>query len=337
MLLAGPLTMPHESQVLPSQPTLAIGDVDEAHVTISELFCEHRLAPVAGGGVRMRLRSIHDQGVGLEMLDYGEAVRISPVGLETFHLVQIPLSGRARMRVGEETVESSPAVATVPPTDEDFSMVWERETPHLIVYVQRDKLLAALQCCYGSSDPDGWRPGPALTLDDEAGRLFLRAVFELHDTLEQATAAAGYARALAAELVLARLLGALEQTPDGAPPARATPVERRHGRGDRLYRRFLEQVQTAAAVQRSVLQIAQDLQVPLRTLQDHVHAASGRTPSAILRDARFRHAHQLLSDGDPSRDTVTAIAGRTGFGHLGRFSMEYRARYGESPGDALRR
>ena len=285
----------------------------------------------------MRLRSVHDRGVGLEMLDYGEEVRISPVGLETFHLVQIPLRGRARMSVGAETVCSSPAVATVPPIDRDFSLTWERRTPHLIVYVQRERLLAALECVYGPVGSTELRLASQLALDTEQGRSFLRAVFELHDAFELTGAGASYAQALAADLMLARLLAAVEHSVGRSLMTRVVPSVRGTGRGDHLYRRFLDWAESGVEAQRSVLEIARELGVPLRTLQDHVQDASGSTPSAILRDVRFRRARQLLLEADPSRETVTTIAVRCGFGHLGRFSVEYRSRYGESPAESLRR
>jgi hypothetical protein len=43
------------------------------------------------------------------------------------------------------------------------------------------------------------------------------------------------------------------------------------------------------------------------------------------------------SSADPTRSNVTAVAINYGFWDLGRFSIEYRALFGESPRDALRR
>ena len=86
-----------------------------------------------------------------------------------------------------------------------------------------------------------------------------------------------------------------------------------------------------------MLDIATELGVPLRTLQSHVRATRGTTPTAMLRDAQLRNARSLLSAADPQRETVTSIAMQSGFAHLGRFSTEYRRRFGESPAETLRR
>jgi len=48
-------------------------------------------------------------------------------------------------------------------------------------------------------------------------------------------------------------------------------------------------------------------------------------------------ARRALSRADSARTTVTAIALDHGFGELGRFSVQYRRLFGESPSETLRR
>ena len=337
MALSAPVTMPRAAEVLPSRSTVAAGDVDDAHATISALFCEHRLDPVSSSQVRMRLRSAHASGVGLEMLDYGEAVRISPVALGTFHLVQVPLTGHASMQVGNAAIDSSPGVATVPPIDRPFTMTWDADTPHLIVFVERSLLESTARNLYGLADPGRLTLAPQMRLDTPHGRAFLRAAFEMHDVLEHGGGADGYAQRLAAELLTTRMLDAIENSVTRSLSAWDAPVVEVGAKHDWLARRFLDEVDAAVEAGRSVLDIADALGVPVRTLQEHVRASDGRTPSAVLRDARFRRARELLMDADPARTTVTTIAQRCGFGHLGRFAMDYRARFGESPTATLHR
>jgi len=47
-------------------------------------------------------------------------------------------------------------------------------------------------------------------------------------------------------------------------------------------------------------------------------------------------ANEALRRSDPARVTVSAVAHRWGFAHLGRFASAYRARFGESPSVTLR-
>jgi AraC-like DNA-binding protein/tetratricopeptide (TPR) repeat protein len=73
-----------------------------------------------------------------------------------------------------------------------------------------------------------------------------------------------------------------------------------------------------------------------RTLQKHFHRFLGRAPLAFLRELRFDRAReQLLHPAE--HVSVTELATRCGFSHLGRFAVEYQRRYGESPSATLRR
>jgi AraC-like DNA-binding protein len=63
----------------------------------------------------------------------------------------------------------------------------------------------------------------------------------------------------------------------------------------------------------------------------------GTAPLRYLRVRRMHLARRALVRADPTTTTVTAIATAMGFGELGRFSVEYRALFSESPSDTLRR
>jgi transcriptional regulator GlxA family with amidase domain len=76
--------------------------------------------------------------------------------------------------------------------------------------------------------------------------------------------------------------------------------------------------------------------VPGRTLAQHFRDATGLSPMAYLREARFRRAREALLSGD-GETGVTQIAARWGFAHFGRFAVEYRKRFGESPSKTVKR
>ncbi|MFD5599355.1 AraC family transcriptional regulator [Leucobacter sp. NPDC058333] len=329
--------LPRPSELLMSRPTTRAASVDEAHETVAGIFCEHNLAPIERREVNMTLRSVHDGGVGIQTLDYGEAVRIGVGGgLQGFYLVQIPLRGRATMEVGHALVESSPDVATVPPIDRSFAMRWDAGVPTLICYVSLERLRAVARAVYGV-DVERLQLGLHLRLDTPAGADFLSALLSHHEVLDRATADGEYARKLSADLLLARLLGAVDNSVSRALDAWTSAEQVRVTPGDALVRRFEEAIESGAALGESVLEIAEGLGVPLRTLQSHVRAVNGSTPTAMLRGAQLRRARELLENADPLRETVTSIAQQAGFTHLGRFSTEYRRHFAESPTDTLRR
>lgn len=334
MLSALPLS-PRSDQLLMSRAPITANRVDEAQQTVSELFCEHTLTPIERREVRMSLKSAHDADVGIEVLDYGEAVRIHvDQGLEDFHLVQLPLSGQAMMQVGQDTVQSSAAVATLPPVDREFTMRWAANTPTFILYASRERLQAIARQMYGSESAEHLELALEMQMKTREGTEFLRALLEWHEVMEQTCPNSGYVRKLSSELLLARMLGAVEHSAsESSESLESTTV----AHPDALATRFMNAIEEGAEFGVGVLEIADQLNVPLRTLQAHVRASFGSTPSALLREARLQRARKLLIEGDPTVDTVTALAQACGFGHLGRFSSEYRIRFGETPAQTLRR
>ena len=319
--------------VLRGRPTVATTDVDDAHEKIANLFCSHDLVPqTRGTSVDMKLRSLHRGDVGIEYLDYGAEVRINPQGLETFHLIQIPLTGHARMDVGSSTVDSNPRMATVPPVDRPFSMVWDRGTPHLIVYVRRLALAAVAEQVYGEAAGKAMDLGYSMSLTTEPGRAFLRSVVELHDDmvrLPQATTPA-FVQRLLVDTMMSRLLMAMDKAP-------ASATDRNQESESRLIRGFRELLERHAAEDLSVPDIAECLGVSVRTLQTALRAECGASPLELLRRVRLDRAREMLLAADPREQTIISIAERCGFSHQGRFSALYLDAFGELPSESLRR
>jgi AraC family ethanolamine operon transcriptional activator len=73
-----------------------------------------------------------------------------------------------------------------------------------------------------------------------------------------------------------------------------------------------------------------------RTLSRAFQAVRGKPPSRYLHELRLTQAREALLS-DARGGTVTEIAMRFGFHELGRFSVDYRALFGESPSETLRR
>jgi transcriptional regulator GlxA family with amidase domain len=76
--------------------------------------------------------------------------------------------------------------------------------------------------------------------------------------------------------------------------------------------------------------------VPGRTLFKHFRDYQGISPMQYLRNARFDRVRRALLAAE-THASVTMIAMEAGFMHLGRFAVEYRQRFGESPSETLRR
>jgi len=86
----------------------------------------------------------------------------------------------------------------------------------------------------------------------------------------------------------------------------------------------------------TVTQVAEAARMSVRALQLGFQRELGTTPMGHLRDVRLDAARAELRAAD--EDTrVADVARRWAFANLGRFAAQYRARFGENPGDTLRR
>ena len=83
--------------------------------------------------------------------------------------------------------------------------------------------------------------------------------------------------------------------------------------------------------------VAEAAGVSLRTLQAFFAEDLQQTPSAFIRNRRLERVRADLADAPPgSATTVSQIATRWGFTHLGRFATKYHQRFGETPSQTLK-
>ena len=101
-------------------------------------------------------------------------------------------------------------------------------------------------------------------------------------------------------------------------------------------RRALDAMRGNAGHDWSVAELAGAAGLSSRTLQRQFSVFLGKSPRAALRDIRFENARRELLQGLPDA-RVMDVALRCGFPHCGRFSVEYRRRYGETPSQTLKR
>ena len=85
-----------------------------------------------------------------------------------------------------------------------------------------------------------------------------------------------------------------------------------------------------------VAELARFCEVPERTLQRHFVAFLGHPPLAYFRQLRLAAVREALL-APSAGASITEIATRFGFAHLGRFAAEYRRRFGETPSATLAR
>jgi AraC family ethanolamine operon transcriptional activator len=116
-------------------------------------------------------------------------------------------------------------------------------------------------------------------------------------------------------------------------PAEIRPVPTRR----RIAREAEEYLRGHAERPLVLQELCQVLRTSARTLELGFHEVYGMSLKAYLQALRFNGARRDLIAGEPRTVSVKEVALRWGFLHLGRFAVNYRRWFGESPSTTLAR
>ena len=264
--------------------------------------------------------------IGMNYLRYGDEVRITPALFESFFLVQIPLSGTARIRVGDDVLVSNRRFASLPSPVMPVDMTWSADCEQLIVHIPR----AAVEAAAGNgTEPVVFHP--LVDMDSPAMTSWMRLVRLACDEADQATGILSSPIA-ATHFEQVIISGLLSAQPNSTTQSPRSDTVTHTSRAVRLALALIEQNPETPW---RIADLAEQSGVSARTLQSAFARERGTTPLEELRRVRLQRAHEDLRDSGPEATTVTDVAARWGFFHFGRFSSTYRAEFGESPSHTL--
>lgn len=324
---------------IPTGEQLRFSRPSEAEAYFSKLFVSHELQPLEQrSALRLDARARWYRGCGLLTLEYAVPVRISPEQLGDIFLIQLPISGESRMRVGTEEIIATPNLATLPPTDQPAVIRWSRESPHLLVCLPRSIVEGVAERLYSIPSAAGLTVGYFLDLTSPHGRKFMQALRIFHDELESLTE--GSCEVLAAtalDLMVMRFLSAVDHSlaRENRAPTQENPDEQLSQNA--VAHRFVQLLREHACEEAQVSDYAERMGISTRTLQLATASAFQRSPLKLLTMERLRTARNLLMDASAAHLSIAEIATNCGFGHLSRFSASYRQRYGETPRETRKR
>ncbi|MGW5263202.1 AraC family transcriptional regulator [Microbispora sp. NPDC004025] len=308
-------------------------DVDEARTKVGNDLGDHGLRPV-DPEIRLdvRMNGMTFDGMGLYSLGYGTEVLITPQPLDTYLLVEIPLIGAAEVSHGRERIVSTPELAAVLSLTRPMTMRWAAGHVSLIARFDRAALEAHLCKLLGRTPRRPLTFSLGMDLTRPPVRSWLSVVDLLRREaetggamLEQPVALRQLEGLLMTQLLLAQPSNYSEALSGGQPRVAPTAVER-----------AVDLIEARAAEPLSVEEIAESVGVGARALQEGFRRQLETTPMSYLREVRLERVHAELAVRDPGTTSVTDVAYRWGFVHLGRFALAYRRRFGESPSETLR-
>lgn len=314
----------------PRLTALHTGDLDEARAFCRRMFYDTlHVRPLGdAGGLDFAAGGVRLGPVTVAEVRYGADVSVTAPELESAYHVLAPLTGSVRCRQGDRTMTADPGRAAVLKPEGDVELGWEGACRLLSVKVDRRALERELDAAL-----DRQLPSPLLlrpTFDLSAGpgrswvalvRLLLAEMRDPDSVLHQSPMPNRWR-----DMVLSGLALTVEH-PYGEEPTARRP---------RTVKRTLDAMHAQPQHPFTVAELAGIAGVGVRVLQESFRRHVGMSPLTYLRRLRLDGVHTELRRADPWQVSVSEVAARWGFTHLGRFAGAYRNRFGEAPSDTLR-
>jgi len=322
------------SEMFRSHPVASSGDIDHARQVLSDVFLPLDLASAsASTALDLSLNVVKVGRVTAGYLRFGDAVRIRTSEATDYH-VDIPLTGTATMRAGVGSpVYATPRTAAVfmpgLPADLDCG----KDFAQVSVKVPHAQLQLELEYLLGRSDVKPLVFSAELDLTSGPGCTVLQTLhlIDLASRNERGLLQHPLAAQRLEQVLMESLLLAQPHNHSAALASTAAPA------GPRPVAQAVELLKFSPGHAWTVSELAGDVGVSVRSLQEGFRRAMSDTPMAYLRQLRLDQIHKELSDAEPGSVTVTEVAARWGISHFGRFAASYRRRFSERPSDTMRR
>lgn len=286
--------------------------VEQAREHVAGVFTAHRLA-CATRELDFALQRSDRPSMSLARLRYGAEVIVDAPALQGFYLLQLTLAGCCDVALDRRVVTVRPGELVVINPTRPYRKRWGADCVQLIARLDRTLVDDAWTALHGAA--------PRRPLEFAFANLPAAAAGTVGRALRAAAAGLGRDRALAEALV-----GAL-------PPAEAD--ECAHP-AELLVRRAEAFMRAHLALDLSMGEIAQAAGASPRTLERAFRRERQSTAVARLRELRLDRARAALLASRGTGPGVTAVAASVGLVQPGRFAVEYRRRFGESPSQTLR-
>jgi len=308
-------------------------DLDEARALLSRFYYPTVIStPDGAEGFALDLRVIQLGPLTVGELGLGTATTLQAGELDSYH-VTLPTRGTVYTRQHHDEVVADVTTAAVFRPGQPVFSLHEPGAWELNIKIEQSAVEAALAAQLGHPVEGPLDLATSMAIDDGPGRGWARLVRLLCDELGNEASLIHHpliGEHLRQSVINGLLLSVSHRYHDEllqpSPPA-----------PPRALRRVMEAIHDEPERPFTVTALAEIGGMSVRSLQDGFRRHVGAPPMAYLQQIRLARARTALAEADPVRTTVAAIAHRWGFAHLGRFASAYRAEFGESPSETLRR
>lgn len=305
-------------------------DPDEACAFLSDKQFRFRLSRRAVKQLDLRINGIYLPSVYVGYIQYGSPAEIETNPARDDYWLQIPVREHLEITVGRECVACSPERAAVSSPTNGLRIRTVNCGARFNISMNAAALTRQLVGLLGETPSAPIEFAPAMDLGAGHGRTLAQYVWLAITDFERKGSMAWDASTISLfeQFIMCRMLL--------SHPNNYTELlhQRERSLTPRDLRRAIDYMDVNVAAPITIADIAEASGVAGRTLFQYFRDFRGTSPMRYLRDVRFERVRHSLRRAQPE-EGVAEVARRWGFSHMGRFAVEYRKRFGESPSDTL--
>ncbi|UXA19937.1 AraC family transcriptional regulator [Mycobacterium sp. SMC-4] len=291
--------------------------------------------PAGADGFAASMHGVRLRNVSMLYLDLHAPATIEIPESGRYYAVHMPMNGVANIVHPTATFQANTMRSLVSSPGVPLRLELGLDTPQLLIRIEAQAMIAHVTRLTGRNLVRPLVFEPEFDLATEAAMRWHAAVQLVHTEVYHAGSLIQKGRAIGPveELVMSSLLYLqpsnyhAEITQPSSPDPRRTVIQQ-----------AMDFIDEHLAERITMDSLANAVHMSVRSIQQGFRSELGMSPMAFVRERRLERVHEELTDAIPSDGvTVTAVAERWGFHHLGSFSVEYRKRWGEAPSETLRR
>jgi AraC-like DNA-binding protein len=313
-------------------PEVRTTDIDEAANALGRVYVAAELTLKDTKSVNMQMNALQLPLLTAGYLGFGADITIRANDVTAYY-IDVPLSGRAvsRWRDGGLVSTTTGSVAVFTPGT-PCALDWSGDCGQICLKVSEPQMRWQLEAMLNRPVRKRIMFDRQFNLDTTAANDWYYLVRLLAREVGQPGGLLNH-RLAAGNLQLLLIQGLLQIQPHNYTEAL---TQSGGAATTAIAKRAIDLMHAHPETPWSTAELARVSGVSARALQRAFERSGQPSPMVYLRQLRLHRVQAELAANSPDSVTVTMIAGRWGFIHLGRFASQYRQLFGETPSETLR-
>ncbi|UWZ34808.1 AraC family transcriptional regulator [Dactylosporangium roseum] len=289
--------------------------------------------PSPGGRLDARLHVARLRNITVGYVTYGTSVNTHFGAEDSPFVAHVPIAGSVAVDAPGYGLQSEGVGSVISPSL-PTTVRWSRTSAQVAIRLDHQALHAELADLVTNPLSHPLRFQPCMSMESRGVRGWTSAISWLVAELDRGSGLVDHPLVVASveQVIMRGLLIAQSHTYTSHLDAYTRSAR------SSVIRAVAEQMDASPQTPFTVDMLARQAGISVRALQKGFRREFAVSPLEYLRAVRLKRAREELLRAGPSEGvTVTDVATRWGFGHLGWFGQRYRERYGESPSKTLRR